>query len=51
MPGSPAAGRVPPEPEQELGFPRWRSRYPFGKLDTALGLVRQAPLFLRLGFW
>lgn len=32
-----------PEREQGLGFPRWRSRYPFGKLDSAPGLVRQPP--------
>lgn len=30
-----------PEREQGLEFPRWRSRYPFGKLDSAPGLVRQ----------
>lgn len=38
-----------PEPAQELGFPPWRSRYPFGKLDTAPGLLRQPPSFLKLG--
>lgn len=32
-----------PEREQGLEFPWWRSRYPFGKLDSAPGLVRQPP--------
>lgn len=42
--------RASPELAQELGFPPpWRARYPFGKLDTAPGLLRQPPSFLIFG--